>query len=104
MTRHFYTDPLAVAWMAKHFGMEFDPTFDERVHPIAKESLHLLEPKDGDYLEIKDSDDRGGAYITSVWHGHSAALGLPMDHAYRGKDFRIIQRDSKAFHWPEVEQ
>lgn len=23
MTRYFYTDPLAAAWMAKHFGMRF---------------------------------------------------------------------------------
>lgn len=42
MTRHFYTDPLAAAWMAKHFGMQItrthchreDGTFGESTRPV----------------------------------------------------------------------
>jgi hypothetical protein len=76
MTRWFYTDPLAAAWMAKHFGMRFtcqgngyDPLQGKpfgievlyhfldtgyasnllpiRIHP---DSLHLLQPQIGDIL------------------------------------------------------
>lgn len=75
--RYFYTDPLAAAWMAKHFGMKFIPpmnlsrpirwdtaemfvnrnlewgaAFDYVIHP---ESLHLLKPKVGDYAHIASS-------------------------------------------------
>lgn len=66
MTSYFYTDPLAAAWMAKHFGMRFlhegtsnecdilaliaagvfrSQSIDLSVHP---ESLYLLEPRAGD--------------------------------------------------------
>jgi hypothetical protein len=78
MTHYFYTDPLAAAWMAKHFGMvlghgyktdiaysdtpeeceEFilldytgiDTPFTRWwVHP---DSLHLLEPQIGDLIHV----------------------------------------------------
>jgi hypothetical protein len=29
MKRYFYTDPLAAAWMAKHFGMRFDVDMED---------------------------------------------------------------------------
>lgn len=72
MAKYFYTDPLAAAWMAKHFGMRFtsenrttlawDKEFscfylpdDSRAeqefngnHYIHPDSVHLLEPKVGD--------------------------------------------------------
>ncbi len=71
MTRHFYTDPLAAAWMAKHFGMRFHTGGDDMcvitvdfcfnrygedftsiggklyIHP---DSLHLLDPVPGDIV------------------------------------------------------
>ncbi|MFO0906837.1 MAG: hypothetical protein U0835_00455 [Isosphaeraceae bacterium] len=120
--RYFYTDPLAAAWMGKHFGMVFftpeDDDYQEEVYGwesvagafdfdgaervyVHPDSVLLLEPQDGDWLEIKDADYHLGSCLTSVWHGHSKALGLPQDHQYRGKEFRIIQRDGKAFMWPE---
>ena len=76
--RYFYTDPLAAAWMAKHFGMMFgirhfdkfvpEPIYFNGVWAAAKlvdeildfdpdvalyvhpDSLHLLEPKVGDMI------------------------------------------------------
>jgi hypothetical protein len=65
MTRLFYSDPLAAAWMAKHFGMKFQNqnngaeitgqdivehaatgnTCRINIHP---DSLSLLEPRVGD--------------------------------------------------------
>lgn len=89
MKKYYYTDPLAAAWMAKHFGMKFvyEDEFQERnnigilgednnfnttisyrnkyfIHP---DSLPILEPRDEDFI-------------------------LPAD--------RIIQRSNIAFMWP----
>ena len=72
MTRFFYTDPLASAWMANHFGMrfllegeEFEewgaeihdlwPDFGEDTaikYHINPDSLHLLELQGGDAVEF----------------------------------------------------
>lgn len=101
--------------MAKHFGMrviwndwtgsatgdlplEFDDLVSEiqngfirqfYVHP---DSLHLLEPRDGDFF-------------TKHW-----SKGMPSLFTYHtdgGAGFdercRIIQRDGKPFYWPESE-
>jgi hypothetical protein len=68
MTRRFYyADPLAAAWMAKYFGMKYEP--ESHVHALSRltdalqqsytckiyikqESLSLLEPKAGDLVLI----------------------------------------------------
>lgn len=65
--RYFYTDPLAAAWMAKHFGMLFqfengrECYFDEDPHVfrltssrffIHPDSMRLLEPQVGDAVEF----------------------------------------------------
>lgn len=76
MIRFFYTDPLAAAWMAKHFGMQFYTAhdgeefydfpdylhwnWDQKSGPaesddylcIYPDSLHLLEPQVGDAVEV----------------------------------------------------
>src|SRR4051794_27664391 len=69
--RYFYTDPLAAAWMAKHFGMIFlageyecrhnsdlscydswpEPDDPDKFY-IYPESLPLLEPQVGDVCKI----------------------------------------------------
>ncbi|MBP3958377.1 hypothetical protein J8F10_24270 [Gemmata sp. G18] len=126
MKRHFYTDPLAAAWMAKHIGMRFG-FFDERsdfreyevpitgeddwwrsdrgrfyVHP---DSLHLLEPRIGDLLvetgrlpiaRIVDSD------VDYISFGHNIAMLFATEMLRKGRA-RIIQRDGKPFFWPELE-
>jgi hypothetical protein len=70
--RYFYTDPLAAAWMAKHFGMRFvnvDVAYDDspeklcallddmgygdgknQIHP---DNLQLLMPQVGDVVEYE---------------------------------------------------
>lgn len=98
--RYFYTDPLAAAWMAKHFGMVFrenPPQDDGWVSPpndvreryiICPDSLHLLEPQDKDiYINTARSPE--------IWH---SATGLSWH-----KRYKIIQRDGKPFFWPESE-
>lgn len=122
--RYFYTDPLAAAWMAKHFGMRFQALYcneddnrdldtvddilssghsvDLSIHP---DSLHLLEPKDGDI-----------GIWSEKWSGHRdegkftySAIGFyASNQPYTSADYRppmhtIIQRSGVAFHWPERE-
>lgn len=172
--RYYYTDPLAAAWMAKHFGMklhsihtdeqmadydipETDRNFDwfdscivdgfERdvemvsdaieyiekasdciyIHP---DSLHLLEPQEGDAVEFdrwnwsRKREDRGfqdaptgmdyGAIrktkSTNREDGYFVQIssaGFRWDDNYSGRfslPFKIIQRNGLAFHWPESEE
>lgn len=80
--RYFYTDPLAAAWMAKHFGMVFgfqrlDGTIvldEDLIHPLEFEqveprhwrvakfivhpdSLYLLSAQAGDLVTLIESQD-----------------------------------------------
>lgn len=128
MTR-FYTDPLAAAWMAKHFGMRFvehgsysgtiiytegrngDTAIAEHsrytIHPA---SLHLLEPLVGDILNWQTG--KGEPW----WEDHSRYIYPPQgthdvftaESAARmlGKpelSAKIIRRDGRVFFWPESE-
>lgn len=122
--RYYYDDPLAAAWMAKHFGMEFhgengqlEINSDEGstwfcelcdlghkymgpfyIHP---DSLHLLEPQEEDI-----GIDAEGALCNGCkdgWYYENAK-------AEEYGDFEptlpvtIIQRNGKAFMWPQSEQ
>lgn len=110
MKRYYYTDPLAAAWMAKHFGMRFyeglEPfedgePFEIEQYGILKEaarqawnecysknpyvyihpdSLHLLEPNKATDHIIHDENEQGEILRS-----------------------RIIQRNGLAFMWPESE-
>ncbi|WP_435008031.1 hypothetical protein P12x_005298 [Tundrisphaera lichenicola] len=120
MTRFFYTDPLAAAWMAKHFGMQlqyiehysddswyakichekivdiaakygFDSYELKEIH-IHPDSLHLLEPQEGDYVDLHPN----GLLIHNGAEFNDAFLK-------RESNWRIIQRNGIAFHWPESE-
>ncbi len=118
--KYFYTDPLAAAWMAKHFRMKFlsDTTKDEtpddasdyeadtayeadcgwgkakeRKYYIHPESLHLLEPKDD------DMDDNGRDLTINEYGIFSSYKGW----AHGRFDGKIIQRNGIAFMWPECE-
>jgi hypothetical protein len=113
MTRWFYTDPLAAAWMAKHYGMKFRywrwdnlsyqflPVNARAIdldssklytHP---DSLHLLEPKVGDVLDDGKMQPRC-CYDESDVEMASA-------NRYLSRGYKIIQRSGKPFHWPEQE-
>lgn len=108
--RKFYSDPLAVAWMGKHFGMRIVDADgeetdwweclystmgqtvelpDERFH-IHPDSLHLLEPRAGDLLQGST-----GLYFIAP---------PDIDPAGYDKPVKIIQRNGTTFHCPEVEQ
>jgi hypothetical protein len=127
--RYYYTDSIAAAWMAKHFGMSFTHEWHNRrlselsdffwetstgdtgtyntplyVHP---DSLHLLEPQVGDllrarYLGVVDSiRDKFIEFGESTeWIGDEGSrTGFFAEEVKR-----IIQRDGKHFHWPECEE
>ncbi len=107
--RYYYSDPLAAAWMAKHFGMRFKHDLFEQEecantltallksvgmgdismhakHYIVTESLHLLDPV---LLDLIKDDDGIGI--------------LENDKFKPPKSIKIIQRNGIPFHWPEVE-
>jgi hypothetical protein len=97
--RIFYTDPLAAAWMAKHFGMKFadgegrtasvwydtDGVFVswDSIIPIERAYIHpdsrpLLDPCVGDILRLyfysPEEDDKHGAVMTGFYAGGREAI------------------------------
>ena len=127
MTRYFYTDPLAAAWMAKHFGMRFTngehevcvtPLVDAEadgirfVHP---DSLHLLELQGGDLVtnthDPRNAEHRpcSGKVVAFINRRTSAYVDVGERHNGK-REFcedaaalRVVQRVGKPFHWPERE-
>lgn len=125
MTRYFYTDPLAAAWMAKHFGMRFgifergkfnwepiyyggywgpikegDSFFSENVEKfyIHPDSVKLLEPQVLDVAQETNKDDRKRVVqIASPVQASQISDEIKMGLG------KIIQRNSITFMWPEVE-
>lgn len=127
MTRWFYTDPLAAAWMARHFGMRFldlasgqhlrvfkEVQFfiqDEQnprryvrlrpgriyVHPV---SLSLLEPRIDDVVEMRRN---GRLFAVRIVRGTGSFTCKTAIRHIRLLSDTIIHRDGKAFHWPDRE-
>jgi hypothetical protein len=119
--RFFYTDPLAAAWMMKHFKLrihtgggdtcdfraDFSGNYYEEdllslggklyIHP---DSLCLLEPQDGDvlYHNAETRIDRFAAIVGSVW-----LYDVPRAKRGVNNGLRIIQRNGIPFMWPESE-
>lgn len=111
MSKYYYTDPLAAAWMAKHFGMKFYEFFPESdvamirwknklcvvdkiyIHP---DSLHLLEPKIQD-LAIMPCEGGGTCFIT---FNRDKDLMAVKKRSYM---IHIIYRNGIPFMWPESE-
>lgn len=117
--KYFYTCPLEAAYMAKRFGMRFcdrtglsvsvDPSvwyMAERhyqagslcIHP---DSLHLLEPTDGDL-----------SYDGFVWNQKIEAWEKPTGETYNGQCLYLLHlkekhhtaiRNGTHFMWPESE-
>lgn len=119
--RYYYKDPLATAWMAKHFGMQIftwgfdaiddvnaiarDTVFipDAPLYQIHPKSLHLLVPQLGDLVTYKLGvvGCVGIPYTdgpVGVWWAGSTGQD-PLNGSER-----IIQRDGIPFHWPESDQ
>jgi len=86
--RYYYEDPLAVAWMIKHFSMEFALTQAHRryIHP---DSEHLLRPQLEDLVKWKKSKHHPCEYT--------------IDEGIIRVYDKIIQRNGIAFHWPLTE-
>ena len=118
--RYFYTDPLAAAWMAKHFGLEFlvkqgngfrrlrDSEYLTAAHIkrsvryfVADDSLHLLEPRKGDLVTcIGVAGWMIDRIHGRIYYTHNAA-GL--ECSGKIEEATIIQRNGIAFHSPDRE-
>ena len=112
MTRYYYTDPLAAAWMAQKFGMRFLINGSEFTQEIAREpsndwgmanlyihpgSLALLEPQVDDLVTVNGGQDAHIAF-------HQDFIdALKANYTRFAGPIRIIQRNDIAFMWPEVE-
>ncbi len=119
--KYYYTDPLAAAWMAKHFGMEFISYSDgliENNNPIGftdnffvihPDSLHKLEPQEEDlvcYVEYSQEIQKDGSphklvesYYLGAWKPTIKMGGIIYQNHYK----KIIERNGIPFHWPEFE-
>lgn len=121
MKRAYYTDPLAAAWMAKHHGMLFydpqsplgrpfsvcgsgyeanmvfraDYRHDPQYFYIHPDSMALLEPMAGDLMHGLEDD----GYFILLSPGHNPRPIIEWDDPCI-----IIQRNGRAFHWPEWEE
>lgn len=118
MPRYFYDDPLAAAWMAKHFGMRFtgiippppvtysfkhddvSPLFQRiYIHP---DSLALLEPQLHDLVDFGWIHPCGQSFHEiSLMHTTFDAFCDESTCDY--DSHRIIQRNGLAFMWPKEE-
>lgn len=128
--RYFYKDPLAAAWMMKHFGVTYYvpdvhgfasvteiedlqlQALDKKfyIHP---DSLHLLEPQVGDAIE--PSSSVMGIYkignaimvdrtINAIPHIAYMDLKTVMSIEKKWGKNKIIQRNGIPFMWPESEE
>ena len=121
--RYFYTDPLAAAWMAKHFGMRFRPDcYSDRAlpegeditrfaHPrfggrfyVHPDSLPLLQPQLGDLISHLGVRAWRIDRVEETTYTHVAFGVERLDRfTFKSDCPQIIQRKRLAFHWPESE-
>lgn len=117
MKRYFYASYHAAKWMEEQFDMRLAEVGTPRgssngmgsyfgfrfyIHP---DSLHLLEPKVGDLVIGTDYSGK----VTSL---DRLGIGIAVPERLNGKfhyvigtdRVRVLQRDGKPFHWPEVEE
>jgi hypothetical protein len=115
--RSFYSDPFAAAWMADKFGFRFgdqrtaypipfchDVIDEDRLNGrpakyyVHAESLHLLEPQDGDVGQ----DDSGYWYMWNPVVKRWVAIQVMAEMQPDG-EVTIIQRKGIAFMYPKKE-
>ena len=123
--RYYYTDPLAAAWMAKHFEMRFqgengplEINSDEGstwfceecdlghkymvpfyIHPA---SIAILEPQEYDIYINPRIVKKNALGVLPVASGSRQTHWKNCALSYGS--LNVIQRNGKAFHWPEVEE
>lgn len=123
--RYYYTDPLAMACMAKYFGMKFVdynlsapeihvlPFVDAERKlrlSIHTDSLPILEPQVGDVAQywITTAPDYFSQSTAKKTKEHvkriTKHLMFYIKHQAGMSNFRIIQRYGKPFFWPESEE
>lgn len=117
MDRFYYDDPLAAAWMAKHFGMFFEDDVvdwrapcavwgqrilfdDKRKRYIHSDSLPLLEPQTGDLV---CGGKHRSVYSVGV-SDISTQYCITVEDARALEDLEILRRNGRAFHWPKREE
>jgi len=127
--RFFYTDPLAAAWMAKHFGMKLKCLHRENDDGVESEQAGTPYPFEHAMLSAEMWEDAITATCRRVYvHPDSLHLLEPQiddvcmcrlhldDLASEIAPFKIhvpntkhdvvaiIQRNGIPFHWPESEE
>lgn len=124
MTRYYYDDPLAAAWMAKHFGMKFE---DSELRAAIRRVKKDMPPTDwrdpGNYISnqgwLRDGyyfyihpdslhllEPRKGDAIKGLFWDQSCWImrdDATIEHL-NNCTACIIQRNGIAFHWPKVEK
>ena len=98
--KYFYTDPLAAAWMAKHFGMEFQYQSDGILVNFPSEWLH-------EAIASKTFNDKAYIHPSSLHllNFQKGDIEIDIPIGIQGAVRReIIQRNGIAFMWPQVEE
>lgn len=124
--KYFYTDTLAAAWMMKHHGFllqdketsdeVYDMTYDLMIEgddfgkPLAKyyihpDSVHLLEPQEGDisYMPINLPNIKPAIFI---WNKETIEAFKELSKINGITNLcigRIIMRNGLPFMWPETD-
>lgn len=119
MKHYYYTDPLAAAWMTKHFEMRFcsEEGYDllpedfyryEKLY-INHGDLLILNPKEGDVIYftaelVEDiAEACGEKYKTELTIASDTDIMLfnKGEESYRLE--RIVERNGLTFMWPKSE-
>ena len=105
MKRYYYTDPLAAAWMAKHYGMMFGIRHYEKIIWDCE-----AQGMSGDWLPIKDWEriaaDAADGNAQPAYYIHPDSLHLlePRVCDFTMLGGQVFQRNGTVFHWPESEE
>lgn len=103
--RYFYTDSLAAAWMAKHFGMRFwNESHEIHVLPLVdgeKEGKWTIQPDSEGILGVRLGDI---VSMTKAMDRYAVVNAEELRDAFNETgDYKIIQRRGIPFFWPEQE-
>lgn len=118
MTHYFYKDMFAAAWMMQHQDMKFEVETDpgeviavvpipnryEGKYILTAESVELLKPRIGDLIKQWGSLAGMPIYDIALKTGGLAYVMPGNEYNYFGSMERIIERNNKAFIWPEKEK
>jgi hypothetical protein len=107
--RYFYTDPMAAAWQAKHFGMKIAIpdtkegwTLNELIIAFQQDAPIFIHPDSESLLRVELGDV---VSMTRAMDKYALVSAEELRDAFNAAgDYEIIQRDGKAFHWPECSE